>query len=168
MRPHCTLRRFLVHPKDKKSMEETSGIVYKIPCNSCSQTYIGETGRLFRYRRGEHQSEAEEVTDKHYTRSQRKVSESTLNKSAITDHMSQNNHIMNWEGSKILSREDNTFRRGVREAIHIWKDRQTVMNRDQGRYKLSKVFNPILSPGVKRQKSNSTHQMSSTRSNQSI
>ncbi|KAH3700157.1 hypothetical protein DPMN_076760 [Dreissena polymorpha] len=45
MRPHSTLRRFLVHPKDTTLTEEVCGCVYKIPCKNCETVYIGETGR---------------------------------------------------------------------------------------------------------------------------
>ncbi|XP_052256358.1 uncharacterized protein LOC127861711 [Dreissena polymorpha] len=45
MRRHSTLRRFLVHPKDKTLTEEVCGCVYKIPCKNCETVYIDETGR---------------------------------------------------------------------------------------------------------------------------
>jgi len=45
MRPVKTLRRLLLHPKDKQEKEEIRDCVYKIPCSNCEKTYIGETGR---------------------------------------------------------------------------------------------------------------------------
>ncbi len=42
MRPHATVRRLLVHPNHKRSMDEASGLVYKIPCNDCSKLYNGK------------------------------------------------------------------------------------------------------------------------------
>ena len=45
MRPHMTLRKLLVHPKDKREKEEQSGVVYSIPCIDCDKVYIGETGQ---------------------------------------------------------------------------------------------------------------------------
>ena len=45
MRPHTTLRRLLVHPKDKVELEEQGELVYQIPCKNCGAEYIGETGR---------------------------------------------------------------------------------------------------------------------------
>ena len=59
MKPYVTLRRMLVHPKDKRDPMQTADSVYEIPCNSCSKTYIGETGRLFKTRLSEHKEEAE-------------------------------------------------------------------------------------------------------------
>ena len=51
MRPHTTLRRLLVHPKDKVEPEEQDELVYQILCQSCGAAYIGETGRLFKTRK---------------------------------------------------------------------------------------------------------------------
>ena len=48
MRPHTTLRRLLVHPKDKVELEEQGELVYQIPCKKCGAEYIGETGRLLK------------------------------------------------------------------------------------------------------------------------
>ncbi|XP_072046904.1 uncharacterized protein [Amphiura filiformis] len=47
MRPTNTLKSLLVHPKDKKDIEQTSDVVYNIPCKGCDKSYIGETGRQF-------------------------------------------------------------------------------------------------------------------------
>jgi len=45
MRPVKTLRRLLVHPKDRQEKEETTDCVYKVPCGSCDKVYLGEIGR---------------------------------------------------------------------------------------------------------------------------
>ncbi len=72
-----------------------------------------------------------------------KQSEPTYNKSAVTDHASQLDHVMTWEECKIKCREDHTFmiRSGVTEALHLthtmWSN---VMNNDQGRHQLWSVY----------------------------
>ena len=71
MRPLSKLRSLLVHPKDKRSLEESTGVVYQIPCTDCKQTYIGETARKFGVRRAEHKKEADQVGKAHFTRSQK-------------------------------------------------------------------------------------------------
>ena len=48
MKPYITLCRMLVYPKDKWDPLQTADSVYEIPCKSCSKTYIGETGRIFK------------------------------------------------------------------------------------------------------------------------
>ena len=56
-------------------------------------------------------------------------------KSAITDHVCQNNHIMDWEASEIVEQESDKFKRWVKESIHIRMNSPT-MNRDEGAYQL--------------------------------
>ena len=46
-RRNTTIRRLLVHPKDKVELEEQGELVYQIPCKNCGAEYIGETGGLF-------------------------------------------------------------------------------------------------------------------------
>ena len=41
--PHTTLRRVLVHQKDKVGLEEHDELVYQIPCKNCGAEYTGET-----------------------------------------------------------------------------------------------------------------------------
>ena len=50
MKAMNSIRQLLVHPKDKLSKEETSGVVCKIPCKNCNESYIGETGRQYQAR----------------------------------------------------------------------------------------------------------------------
>ena len=39
-----TLRKSLVHPKDKHETTETTGCVYELSCKNCDHTNVGETG----------------------------------------------------------------------------------------------------------------------------
>ncbi len=132
MKPHTTIRSLLVHPKDTRNPNETSGVVYKIPCKNCEKSYIGETGRNFGYRLEEHQKDVTEVTQKRkYTRSERKASVTEYNKSALTDHASQNNHVIDWEGTRFVDREAQEWPRRIRESIWIRRERNPI-NRDEG------------------------------------
>ena len=105
MKPYFTLRRILVHLKDKRDPMQTADSVYEIPCNSCSKTYIGETGRLFKTRLSEHKKEAEKISAKNFTRSQRKTSSSQTYKSAITEHVATSNRIINWTKPRSLTKK---------------------------------------------------------------
>ena len=49
-RPHQTLRRTLVHLKDRVEPDHRAGVVYKIPCRSCTKVYIGQTGCTLEHR----------------------------------------------------------------------------------------------------------------------
>ena len=61
------------------------------------------------------------LADVKYTRGNRKASSTEQHKSAITDHVVQENHIIKWDEAKILDRDSNTFSRRIREAIEIRK-----------------------------------------------
>ena len=95
VKTQITLRQVLVHPKDKVEKQKKAGVVYKIQCTQCEKPYIGETGRQL----GIRITEAEKISEKNFTRSTRRASTNEYHKSAITDHVCQNNHIMNWEAS---------------------------------------------------------------------
>ena len=43
MKLHLTLKRMLVHQKDKGTPQENSGVVYQVPCKDCQDLYTGET-----------------------------------------------------------------------------------------------------------------------------
>ena len=99
-RPHTTLKQLLVSPKDKPDMMNITDCVYQIPCGNCKRSYIGETGRKFGTRMGEHQTNVTQNTaNKQFTRSQRKSSIDSYHKSAITDHVAQHNHAISYLGT---------------------------------------------------------------------
>ena len=144
-KPHRTLRNFLVHPKDKRDTEQTAECVYEIPCLNCDKSYIGETSRQFSFRLEEHKTEAEKASAKAYTRAQRQASVSgAANKSAITDHVSENNHVIGWKESKIRDREQNKKKRLIKEAIWIRKRGPKTLNRDDGNYPLPHIYDQLI------------------------
>ena len=104
MRPTNTLKSLLVHPKDKKNNLETSEVVYEVPCKGCNKTYVSETGRQLGVRLKEHQKDSEKIAEKKFTRAMRKSSTTEQHKSAITDHVAQENHLIDWEETKIIDR----------------------------------------------------------------
>ncbi|XP_035659380.1 E3 ubiquitin-protein ligase TRIM71-like [Branchiostoma floridae] len=136
VKPKTTLRNLLVHPKDRLEDSSKTDCVYKIPCKSCDKVYIGETGRTFNTRLEEHKKEAKNSKGSAYTRSQKKAAEQTENKSAVTDHIHRNNCVIDWEGARVIDREENRRTRWIKEAVWIRKS-VPVMNRDEGGYKLS-------------------------------
>jgi len=57
------------------------------------------------------QKEVEAQEGRKYTKSSRKESQSEQNKSAITDHVDQENYVINWNEATIIAREsDETTR----------------------------------------------------------
>ena len=77
------------------------------------------------------------------TRATRKQSTSEINKSAVTDHCNSQNHVINWDLTKIVDKKTNLFRRRLRESIAICKS-MTTMNRDAGTYQLPHVYDSLL------------------------
>ena len=144
MRPHQTLRKALVRPKDKISQENMCGCIYSIGCKNCNSRYIGETGRKFSTRLSEHIKDSSN-TPQVFTRAEKRASETVFNKSALTDHSARTNHVIDWEGAKVIDREDNRTLRQIKEAIWI-ENSFPVMNRDLGAYSLSHIYRPLFHP----------------------
>ena len=85
---HCsnnTLRKNLFKPKPPCSSRSSSG-VYVVPCNDCSQCYIGETGRDLSVRLGEHRGYVRRFDEK----------------SAIFNHVDSQGHSIDWANSKLV------------------------------------------------------------------
>jgi len=85
-----------------------------------------------------------ETENKVYTRSSKITADKQVHKSAITDHVCQNNHLIDWGGAKFVARESDWRTRGIKEAIWIRKTPHT-MNRDEGRYTLPHLYDDLLS-----------------------
>ena len=63
----------------------------------------------------------ESKTGRTFTRSLRASSLTESNKSALTDHATQENHVINWSQVTVIDREPERFTRWIKEAIHIRK-----------------------------------------------
>lgn len=144
MKPHNTLRSALVHPKDKREDVNKTDALYSLPCMNCDREYIGETGRKFGTRLNEHRTEVEKVSKSVITRASRKESLSTVHKSAVTDHVVETNHVIGWGKAKVIGTEQDRYRRWIKEAIEIRKRGDNIMNRDEGQYFLSHVYDELL------------------------
>ena len=80
------------------------------------------------------------------TRADRKDLATETNKSAITDHVAKENHVIDWSGAKILDREGHRRTRQLKESIRIRKE-ANCMNRDAGAYNLPTTYDRILVTG---------------------
>jgi len=58
-------------------------------------------------------------------------------KSALTDHATQENCVINWSQATVIDREPERFTRWIKEAIPIRKEGKQAMNRDEGSYQVS-------------------------------
>ena len=128
-------------------------------------SYIGETGRKFGKRPEEYRTEAEKLSTGVKTRATQKSSQSVTHKSAISDHVVDYNHLINWDEARIIGRESDRYKHRIKEAIAIRKY-GSMMNRDEGQYQLSHVFDNLLKKSssnivAKQQSTTAVHRRSS-------
>ena len=124
LKPYNTLRQFLVNPKDPKPKEDMAGAIYYIPCGECDASYVGETERPFKKRLQEHKRPS--------------------NKSSpVVEHQQSAGHRIDETNIKIIEKEEDWFKRGVKEAVHI-RANKCNLNRDRGRHHLPAVYNPSI------------------------
>jgi len=62
------------------------------------------------------------------------------------DHAISFNHFIDWDRAKVIDGESNRMDRWIREAIHIRKEQDKSMNRDEGSYQLPHIYDYLLSP----------------------
>lgn len=123
-KPTKTLRSVLCHMKDRREVEDQAGVVYKLNCLDCSKCYVGESGRLLRERRDEHKKD---VTRKN-------------ERSNVYHHVRDTGHSFDFQGIKILDREEKRKPRKNLESVHTKLNNNTI-NRF---IELSDVYIPII------------------------
>ena len=111
-------------------------------CHNCSSTYNGETGQSYGKRQEEHRKEVESISNRTLTQADR-IDLAVETKSAITDHVAKENHVIDWSGAKILDRESHRRTRQLKESIRIRKE-ANCMNRDGAAYNLPTTYDRIL------------------------
>ena len=114
--PTNTLRNMLVHPKDPIPTEKKSGVVYRIPCGSCPQTYIGQTGRTLEQRLKEHK---------------KAVRDENITTSALAEHVQKTGHPIEWTQTEVVHTCNRTVKRCLLESWTIQKE-PSPLNREIG------------------------------------
>jgi len=144
MRPFQSIRSLLVHFKDWHGPQDICECVYKIPCKNCNKTYIGETGRTFGVRLQEHRQEVSQREVRAYTRSTSRSLAGEQNKSAVTDHAISLNHVIDWDQAKVINRKGNRVDTWIKKAIHIRKEQDKSMNRNERSDILSHIYDNLF------------------------
>jgi len=54
------------------------------------------------------------------------------------------NHVIDWDQAKVVDRESNRMDRWIKEVIHIRKEQDNSMNRDEGSYQLSHIYDRLF------------------------
>lgn len=111
--------------KDRIDQQRLKG-VYKINC-SCGRSYIGVTRRLFKIRIKEHQADTKNQRTRSFT---------------LVEHSLRSRHHICLEDTKIISREDQYFKRKFREGLQIMKHPDNL-NQDGGG-EVSRSWLPLI------------------------
>ena len=113
-RPRRTLRQTLVRLKDQTLLQQQAGVIYRIPCGTCSKVYIGQTGRTLEHRLKEHR---------------RALASENTAQSAVAEHAVEQMHVINWNEAEVVACHPYYRQRCALEAWHIRTEAQT-MNHD--------------------------------------
>lgn len=84
------------------------------------------------------------VKRKNLDDSTQKVADQENKKSAITEHCTRNNHIMDWDMERIVTLEANKYKQWVKGTIKIRKWASNSLNQDEGAYTLLHTWDFIL------------------------
>ena len=106
-------------------------IVYGIKCEDpgCQETYVGETQQSLKARMSQH----------------RKPSTAGENSnSAVFTHLDITGHTFKTENVVVLDREEDWFRRGVKEAVWERVENPTLNKRGGLRFQLSHAWNSAI------------------------
>ena len=114
--PHLTLRRLLVKPKDPVEDQHRKGIVYRIGCKDCPQSYIGQSGRSLLHCVKEHR---------------RAFTNADFNASVLAEHAWNNGHVIDWDSASILAQNIYTYPWLYLESWYI-QHQDGIMNRESG------------------------------------
>ena len=115
-----TVRSLLTKVKDPLPQEKLAGVVYQC---QCGKVYVGETQRRFETRVKEHR----DACNKEY------LNKGDTGKSAIAEHQWDQQHQVNWEGTRVLDIASRPVQLRVKEALYIQKTpTNNRLHRDEG------------------------------------
>ena len=63
MKPHRTLKKMLVNPKDPIPIQHRVEIVNRVPCKDCPKVYTGQSGRMLEPRMKKHKRAVEKALE---------------------------------------------------------------------------------------------------------
>ena len=105
------LSMFIRVHKDPLQDSSKRNVVYKISCNDCNASYVGQTGRQLNTRILEHRQH---------------IRRNTTTNSVITDHRLHCGHEFDWDNVRVLDVEKNIFKRLTSEMLYIKSQRESL------------------------------------------
>ena len=97
-KPLRTLRNVLVHPKDRVQMLRQKGVVYRIQCQDCGSSYIGQTGRTLEHRVKEHK-----LAYTHAESLNSAVAEHSLDFMHAHSIVPSHYAVIDWDGAEVIA-----------------------------------------------------------------
>ncbi|KAM0728324.1 hypothetical protein ACS0PU_005106 [Formica fusca] len=114
--------------KDPCPLMARQNVIYKIDCNDCDASYVGQTKRQLNTRITEHKNH---------------IRRNASNHSVITDHRIDFDHNFDWEGVRILDTEPQLRRRLISEILYI-KRQKNGLNLQMDTENLPDVYLGVL------------------------
>jgi len=131
-KPKNQLRKHYTQLKDDIKKEEKSAVIYKVDCEDCGKSYIGQTCRKLKDRMNDH---------KGYIAKKSPCS-------GLAAHAINENHQFNFEIVKINDTENNRKKRETTETIQIYQQKSHTVNIKQDAEGFKKVYARIVNYNV--------------------
>ena len=120
-----TLGNYFFKRRPKQDIWDTTHVCYQVPCGECPMKYIGHTKRKLRTRvLKEHKRSCEGDLSN--------IQPNQTNDNGIPFHHATTGHSFKFEDTIILERERNKFKRMVLEGMHIYSNKDNVVNIKSG------------------------------------
>ncbi|KYN27545.1 hypothetical protein ALC57_03064 [Trachymyrmex cornetzi] len=123
-----TLKSFIKRGKDNLEHLSNQNVVYKISCEDCDASYVGQTKCKLSTRLHEHISD---------------IKKRTGSSSVISDHRMNSNHDFKWNEVKILDKEASYNKRLISEIIFIKMQKQGI-NKQNDTEALPESYSQII------------------------
>ncbi|XP_071637535.1 uncharacterized protein [Temnothorax longispinosus] len=115
--------------KDRLDKDHSTEVVYRIKCNDCNASYIGQTKRFLQTRVKEHFND---------------IKKNDCNWSVVSKHRASLGHDFNWSEVEILHKEGNRKKREIAEMLLIKKYRDTI-NLKNDTENLNPIYDNVIS-----------------------
>ena len=89
-------------------------VVYEVQCADCDKLYVGQTGNSLDTRLNQHKATCHLFQ---------------MKKSALAQHMMEEDHNIDWTGAKVIAQETRWRHRLFEEAFHTQARSNRVINR---------------------------------------